>query len=271
MRNAKFIVSGVAAVSAIAGISLASAADLPGKAPALVVPAFSWTGFYIGANAGYFAGKDSTSIAADPVGWGAAGAANINLLTPGFVNPNGFIGGGQIGYNWQVNDFLLGIEADASYRDQSTGRAFRGFTTVNLGDAFTTTTQARFLGTVRPRIGWAVDHALLYLTGGLAVTNAKFSDSFGAFGNTVVAAVSSDTTRTGWTVGVGIEYAFTNNWSAKAEYLYADFGSFTQSIPSCVGCAVGSDISVTHKYTENIFRYGLNYKFDWASPVLAKY
>ena len=97
-------------------MSAASAADLPQKAPIYVPPAFSWTGFYIGANAGYFAGKDTTSIAANPVGWGATGAANINLLTPGFVNPNGFVGGGQIGYNWQVSDFLLGIEADADYR-----------------------------------------------------------------------------------------------------------------------------------------------------------
>ena len=106
-----------------------------------------------------------------------------------------------------------------------------------------------------------MDRALFYVTGGLAVTNVKFTDSFGSFGNTVVAAISSNTTRVGWTVGGGIEYAFTNNWSAKAEYLYADFGNFTQSIPSCIACAVGSDIPVTHKYTENIGRVGLNYKF----------
>jgi len=106
-----------------------------------------------------------------------------------------------------------------------------------------------------------VDRALFYVTGGLAVTNVKFTDSFGSFGNTSVAAISSNTTRVGWTVGGGIEYAFTNNWSAKAEYLYADFGNFTQSIPSCIICGVGSDIAVTHKYTENIGRVGLNYKF----------
>ena len=76
--------------------------------------------------------------------------------------------------------------------------------------------QVRFLGTVRARIGWAVDHALFYATGGWAATNAGFTESFGAFGNTVVATANSDTMRSGWTVGVGIEYAFTNNWSAKS-------------------------------------------------------
>jgi outer membrane immunogenic protein len=270
MRNERLIASAVLAASAIVGINAVSAADLPAKAPVVVAPAFSWTGFYIGANAGFFAGRDNTTVVADPVGIGAAGAANINLLTPGFVNPNGFIGGGQIGFNWQVSNFLLGIEADADYRDQTDTRVFNGFTTVNTGDVFTTATQIRFLGTVRPRVGWAVDHALVYATGGLAVTNGRFTDSFGAFGNTSVSAVSSSTTRVGWTAGVGIEYAFTNNWSLKAEYLFADFGTFTQTIPSNVLLA-DTDIAVTHKYTENIFRFGVNYKFDLAGPVVAKY
>ena len=193
-----------------------------------------------------------------------AGAAAIDTVTPGTVDPRGFIGGGQIGFNWQMNNFVLGIEADASYIGGSASRNLTNFTVINPADVFTTTTENRFFGTLRPRVGLAVDRALFYVTGGLAVTSTRFTDSFGSFGNTVVATVSSNTTRVGWTVGGGMEYAFTNNWSVKGEYLYADIGDFTQSIPSCTGlfiCAVGSDISVTHRYTENIGRLGLNYKF----------
>jgi outer membrane immunogenic protein len=265
METSKLILSAAVAVSAILGIGAASAADLPArlpaKAPVYVAPAFSWTGFYIGAHAGYHWGSDRASTAADPVGWTLGGVAAIDAITPGTVHPNGFIGGGQIGFNWQVNSIVWGIEADASWMDGTATRAVTGFAFINPADVFTTTAQSRFFGTLRPRVGLAVDRALFYVTGGLAVTNVKFTDSFGSFGNTVVAAISSNTTRVGWTVGGGIEYAFTNNWSAKAEYLYADFGNFTQSIPSCIACAVGSDIPVTHKYTENIGRVGLNYKF----------
>ncbi|MFZ2156976.1 MAG: outer membrane protein [Bradyrhizobium sp.] len=275
MSATKLLVSGIALASALLvfGSQSASAADLPArvpaKAPVYVAPPFSWTGFYIGAHAGYHWGSDRTSTAANPVGWSVAGAADIDALTPGTVHPSGFMGGGQIGYNWQMNNFVVGIEADASYMGGTASRAVTGFAVINPADVFRTSAESRFFGTLRPRVGLAVDRALFYVTGGLAVTSAKFTDSFGSFANTSVAADSSDTTRAGWTAGVGMEYAFTNNWSAKAEYLYADFGNFTQSIPNCALCGVGSEISVTHKYTENIGRVGLNYKFG--GPVVARY
>jgi outer membrane immunogenic protein len=276
MSASKLLISGTALASAmlVFGSLPASAADLPArlpaKAPVYIAP-FSWTGFYIGGHAGYHGGSDRSSTAANPVGW-TFGAPLIDAITPGTVHPNGFIGGGQIGFNWQMNNFVWGVEADASYLGGTATRAVTGFTGgVNPADVFTTTAQSRFLGTLRPRVGLAVDRALFYATGGLAVTNAKFTDSFGFFGNAVTTAVSSDTTRAGWTAGVGVEYAFTNNWSVKAEYLYADFGKYTQTIPTCGPCGVGSDISVTHRYTENIGRVGLNYKFDWAGAVVAKY
>jgi outer membrane immunogenic protein len=275
MKKSKLIFSAAVVASAMLGIGVASAADLPArlpaKAPVYVAPPFSWTGFYIGANAGYHSDSDRASTAADPVGW-TFGAVAIDAVTPGTVHPSGFTGGGQIGFNWQMNSLVWGIEADASWMGGTATRAVTGFAGgVNPADVFTTTAQSHFFGTLRPRVGLAVDRALFYVTGGLAVTDAKFTDSFGFFGNNVVTTVSDNTTRVGWTAGVGIEYAFTNNWSVKAEYLYADLGNFTQSIPTCVPCGVGSDISVTHRYTENIGRVGLNYKFDWAGPVVAKY
>lgn len=275
MSATKLLLSGIAVASALLvfGSQSASAADLPArvsaKAPVYVAPPFSWTGFYIGAHAGYHWGSDRAWTAANPVGW-TFGAPFIDAITPGTVHPGEFMGGGQIGYNWQMNNFVVGIEADASYMGGTATRAVTGFTGgINPADVFSTTAQSRFLGTLRPRVGFAVDRALFYVTGGLAVTNVKFTNSFGSFANTSVATVSSDPTRVGWTAGVGMEYAFTGNWSVKAEYLYADFGNYTQTIPNCALCGPGSEISVTHKYTENIGRIGLNYKFG--GPVVARY
>ena len=143
METSKLILSAAVAVSAILGIGAASAADLPArlpaKAPVYVAPAFSWTGFYIGAHAGYHWGSDRASTAADPVGWTLAGAAAIDAITPGTVHPNGFIGGGQIGFNWQVNSIVWGIEADASWMDGTATRAVTGFAFINPADVFTTT------------------------------------------------------------------------------------------------------------------------------------
>ena len=275
MSATKLLLSGIAVASALLvfGSQSASAADLaarlPAKAPVYVAPPFSWTGFYIGAHAGYHWGSDRASTATNPVGWTVAGAAAVDAITPGTVHPGGFMGGGQIGYNWQMNNFVVGIEADASYMGGTASRAVTGFAVINPADVFTTSAESRFLATLRPRLGLAVDRALFYVTGGLAVSNVKFTDSFGSFANTSVATISSDTTRAGWTAGVGMEYAFTDNWSVKAEYLYADFGNYTQTIPNCALCGADSEFLVTHKYTENIGRIGLNYKFG--GPVVARY
>jgi outer membrane immunogenic protein len=114
---------------------------------------------------------------------------------------------------------------------------------------------------VRGRIGWAIDRSLLYVTGGLAVATIKTIDTFNAVGGTIVNTTQNTTTRAGWTVGGGWEYAFAgSNWSAKAEYLFADLGTFDTTIPSTPGFP-NSDVAVHHKYTENIARFGLNYRF----------
>ena len=135
--------------------------------------------------------------------------------------------------------------------------------------AFSTSVRHSFLGTVRGRVGVVFDNWLFYATAGLAITDLRLSDSFGSFGNTVIAAINTSTTRAGWTAGGGFEYAFTYNLSAKVEYLYADFGTVEALIPSCVGCAAGSDITVRHGFTENIVRLGLNYRFG--APLTARY
>src|SRR5690242_20336216 len=127
MRNSTIIFSGLAVVAAFAGIGVASAADLPArtytKAPVMVAPAFNWSGFYLGGSVGGHWGNDRITTTTDTAGgFGVAGAAAIDALSPTTLKPQGFIGGVQAGYNWQVNTFLVGVEADASWLDGTATR-----------------------------------------------------------------------------------------------------------------------------------------------------
>jgi len=210
---------------AVALAGAASAADLPSRkgpvdAPMYVPPAFTWTGFYIGANAGY--------------GWGS-----VRESAPiGFHDTDGFIGGGQIGYNYQVGQVVFGVEADFQGADLSS-RVDNVF-----GDY--ATTELNWFGTVRGRIGFAIDRFLPYVTAGFAYGNVNTSFQFPRLG----ASFGKDNTQFGYAVGAGVEYAFTNNFTAKLEYMYVDLDR--ASIPG-LGVKVGTDVSIV--------RAGLNYKF----------
>lgn len=221
----KFLLSSVAALGIVAA-GAASAADLPSRKGPVVapvyVPAFTWTGFYVGANAGY--------------AWGNVNASVTNFTrTVSIGDLDGFVGGGQVGYNYQMGQFVLGVEADIQGADLSTG-----------SNAFGDSVSTEYFGTVRARVGLAFDRFLPYVTGGWAYGNVK----------TVVGGVgSTDKTHTGgYAIGAGLEYAFTNNWTAKVEYLYVDLGeknAFT--VNNVAGVKMGTDFSVV--------RAGVNYKF----------
>lgn len=235
----------------------ASAADLPSRrapAPYVAVPVFTWTGFYIGGNAGYIFGAD---------GRVANGGPLVGVVYPGFtrVDPEGFTGGGQIGYNVQFGNFVAGIEADAQYTD------FVRTTTVTLGGGAGTTSNFRtdmaYLGTVRGRLGFAFDRLLVYGTGGFAYGDVDNSATFRAIGTgaggPVVAFGRRTSMETGWVAGGGIEYAIPNwNWfgssavTVKAEALYYDLGRQT--------VFAGPFVS---RFDNNgvIARAGLNFKF----------
>jgi outer membrane immunogenic protein len=214
----KYLLASVAALGIVAA-GAASAADLPSRkgpvaAPVYLPPAFTWTGFYVGANAGY--------------GWGnvnANGWANVGDL-------DGFVGGGQVGYNYQMGQFVLGVEADIQGADLSSGN--------NLG---LVNVKTEYFGTVRARVGVAFDRFMPYITGGWAYGNVKTSIPGIGF--------SSDRSHTGgYAVGGGLEYAFTNNIIAGVEYLYVDLGE--KNILGA-GTKVGTDFSVV--------RARLSYKF----------
>jgi outer membrane immunogenic protein len=274
MRNIKVAVS-VFAVGAILSISAASAADLPArtytKAPAVTTAAYDWTGFYVGVNAGGAWGRVDPFYNFDNprvIGPGAQNAF-VQSLTNQPQKTSGFTGGGQVGYNYQVQQLVFGLEADINFTDL---RQSRTSPTIGPpicappGCSITQSYSTDWLATFRARAGFAAGSWLLYATGGLAVADVRYNDIVNFPGS--VNTGSSRETRAGWTAGVGAEWAFSPNWSIKAEYLYVDLGStsyilINNSIPLAT-------IPVDHnRLTENIGRVGINYKFG--GPVVARY
>ncbi len=248
-------------------------ADLPRKAPAFVPPpVFSWTGFYVGVNAGYGFGNDSD------VRTTGIGVANVNavadLARPPRVrlDRDGFVGGGQIGYNWQLApSWVLGIEADIQYSDirdtvnAQTTLAVAGPNGTAAGTRNNLfTTQMEYFGTVRGRLGYSFDRSLIYATGGLAygdVTNAAtFTGVAPGFATQFVGR--RNRTDTGYTVGGGIEHAFAPGWSLKAEYLYYDLGDNTVPVLNIAGPAAAGGPGYNSRFQNDghIVRMGLNYK-----------
>lgn len=206
----KILLAGVACLAFSAGA--ASAADLsakapyPVKAPIAVVPSFTWTGFYIGANVGY--------------GWGSADTNTpfYDYIYTADVDPSGWFGGGQVGYNYQFeNNVVLGVEADIEFGSLTDSVYFNDYFDI-YG-----TSKVDYFGTARVRLGYAIDHFLPYITGGLAWAHNEVRAT--VFDGDVAYSGSDDTTSIGWTIGGGVEYAITDNWTVKAEYLYADLGS----------------------------------------------
>ncbi|HYA80247.1 MAG TPA: outer membrane beta-barrel protein, partial [Methylocystis sp.] len=292
-----------------ASMGTALAADLPShKAPPVFVPPpppLLWTGFYVGLNAGGTFSSDSTvSTIAAPIyihpgirtaSEFAAAAAASSWLSP---SNGGFIGGGQVGYNYQFTNFVVGLEADIQGIATSGNgiNSLAAAPTGSGGNFWAGTTQVTgsldYLGTVRERVGYLVLPSLLvYGTGGLAYGGVSTSTSvfdvgvrsggnfFNAPGIYTGASSYSDT-LVGWTAGGGVEWMFLPNWSAKLEYLYYDLGTVTSNFvltrPSTTfanGVAGFAAAQTTARFDGNIIRAGVNYHFNWAAPapVIAKY
>jgi len=290
----KTVFSAVALALALSAGS-AFAADLPSrKAPPMLPPPPPppmWTGFYVGLNAGGTWGN-SSNVTTDA--WGIAGFTPLHAWTAAASaaswqnggNNGGFLGGGQIGYNWQfMNNFLVGVEADiqgvagnSGARD-TFGSAFDPVTATNIVTFGNRSSRLDYLGTVRGRLGWLFTPTLLvYGTGGLAYggvsTNASFVTTEIGFPFNSIANASFSDTRVGWTAGGGLEWMFWPNWSAKVEYLYYDLGTVASNAVAVEPTTVDWAYSLTsrQRFNGNMVRAGLNYHFNWgAAPIVAKY
>jgi outer membrane immunogenic protein len=270
--NRTLIVAGAfAALTVVPAV----AADLPArpytKAPVAAEPVYSWTGFYIGVNGGGHIGTYD-NLASAPAQ--AAGPVQDPHGTRGKTAPRGGLFGAQVGYNFQVApQWLIGVEGDWQW----TG----GKDTVCLGecqpgpnfdDALVVETSLRWLATVRGRAGFIHNDYLWYVTGGGAWGDVRQTIT-GFDADTTPAPIgvfSKSTTKSGWTVGGGVETAFAPNWTAKLEYLYVDLGTVSargiMPLNGNVGFIAGADTRII----ENIVRVGVNYKFG-GGPVVARY
>jgi outer membrane immunogenic protein len=256
-----------AAAFVLAG-SQVLAADLPTRAPVYKAqPAyFSWTGLYIGANAGWgWNDDDGAPFCINPGGvLNGTGCRTTNVPGAQIRSDGGFVGG-QIGYNVQNGMFVWGVEADFQGADIKDSISIAGpFATVGNnttgGTRFDASHSMDWFGTVRARLGVAYDRALIYATGGLIYGRVEVSQNT-VFSGTQYAS-NLETTRTGWTAGGGIEFAFAPNWSGKLEALYYDMGSVsTQAIGSpTIDSFIGGK---SFDLKGGLVRAGINYRFGW--------
>jgi outer membrane immunogenic protein len=262
------------------------AADMALKAPPPPpAPASNWTGFYIGGNIGYGWGNANNSInfAQSATLTGVApfwtlGATDRNAI-------NGVVGGGQIGYNWQVGQYLFGLETDFQGSGQQGSRSLGSALLPGAGllivtavpTTITYTDRLAWLGTARGRVGYANGGWLFYGTGGLAYGEINASGNAlpapSILGPNTPFTWHQSATKVGWTAGAGVENAFASHWSWKVEYLYVDLGNATANVSGGVGNCLGpgpicngplptpATGSATARFTDNIVRLGVNYRF----------
>lgn len=228
--------SGLWALAMMAGLGgSAFAADMPVKAPApvaAIAAPYNWTGFYIGAQGGY--------------AWGDSVQSFTGGTTPRY-NVNGGAFGGTLGANWQMQQWVLGLEADYSVSEIK-GNVSGSLPGYNCG--ITCETNVRSFGTFRARAGFAWDNVLFYGTGGAIYANIRSNLNGG----------TETHDRWGWTAGAGLEYGFARNWSAKVEWLYASIAKYqwTNASPPAYSCT-GINCSTDAKF--NLVRGGINFRF----------
>jgi outer membrane immunogenic protein len=248
----KFLLGTVGLV-ALGMAAPALAADMPVKAPPppVVAPIYNWGGFYIGGNGGW--GESHNC-------WDFVGLAGA-FIPDGCRDRSGGLIGGQIGYRWQANQFVFGLEAQGDWADLSNTRVSL------INPAFSTRTRTDGIGLFTGQIGYAWNASLFYVKGGAAVTSNRFSILSTLSG---VELASASATRWGGTVGVGWEYGFAPNWSAGIEYDHLFMGdsnnSFSVTNPIVAGALnrISQDVDMV--------TVRVNYRFGgFAAPIAARY
>ncbi len=241
----------VVALLAVTAMSIAAnAADMPVKGPVYKAPPpalYDWSGLYVGVNGGYIWGHATQT---DIDGYNDAGS------TIGY-RPNGFQGGGHIGYNYQINQFVLGVEGEVGYLAWKKSAQYGPYIGVRSANDSIASTSDGAYGVIAGRIGVAFNNFLVFAKGGGIFTGVKnsFTDT-DPFGTTLVSGTDTSD-RNGWTVGGGVEYAYDRNWVARFEYAHYDFGTETETATSAGGTTYRFD----HKLTADSVRVGISYFF----------
>jgi outer membrane immunogenic protein len=265
----KLLVATAGALALFAAQPL-SAADMPVKAPRPVIEVWSWDGFYIGINGGYSWGRSKTDVDFFNANTGVfLGGAS------GTLNLDGPIFGGQVGFNRQNGNWVWGLEGDIQWSGQKGDAIFTCAPTLacnnlTFGPGLNVPVTGSFeqklswFATLRGRLDVTVTPTVLaYVTGGLAIGHIETEGvltGFTAASAPTSAAFSYDKTKLGWTVGGGLEGRLSGNWTAKIEYIYADYGSV-----SGTGLLTTNVVPLRAEFdsqvTDHVLRAGINYKF----------
>ena len=270
----------------------AQAADMPVKAPPPPAPVmYNWTGFYIGGHIGGAwadrGGQDRFDTD-NRCFWGGGEFGDVCFDNNGFGRNDGrFIVGGQVGFNYQVNRWVWGVEGQISALTSQDNDSACGFFTFGDGTRdhlFNCNNRGNWVATIAARLGVTFGETgnwLLYLKGGGAFADSRFGvrlrdNCLFDFCDNDFAFRNNDDTRTGWMFGAGLEYGAWGNWSWKLEYNYMDFGSrtihFDNVLLSCSECSLRRDLDLD--LTISVVKFGLNYRFGAApaaAPVAARY
>jgi outer membrane immunogenic protein len=265
----------------------AQAADMPVKAPPPPPPPmYNWTGFYIGGHiGGAWADRNGNDrFDGNHCFWGEGTVCFDD--NSGFGRNDGrFIVGGQLGFNYQVNQWVWGVEGQISALTNNDNDSACGFFTwgTTHDHLFNCNNRGNWVATIAARLGVTFGQTgnwLLYVKGGGAFADARFGvrlrdDCVWAFCNSDFALNNNDSTRTGWMIGAGLEYGAWGNWSWKLEYNFMDFGHrnihFDNAVLDCIGCDLRRDLDADLRIS--VVKFGLNYRFGAApaAPVAARY
>ncbi|WP_182084984.1 outer membrane beta-barrel protein [Aureimonas sp. ME7] len=216
-------------LASTAFVTPALAADVVYEEPAApvvaIAPAYNWTGFYVGGQAGVAFNNDAGDVRYNP----NTGAFATTAFSGGSGDSDdaAFIGGVHVGYDYQINNFLVGVVADINYIDASSNSSFSITSAPGVVDTFGVSSDINFVGTVRAKAGIVADRFAVYATGGLAYadTDTKyFAPGTLTATNGFVPTVNSDSDDVGYAVGAGVDYLVTPNLSLGLEYLYTDLG-----------------------------------------------
>jgi outer membrane immunogenic protein len=244
--------------------SAAVAADMPAKTAAAAT--YSWSGCYVGANGGGSSGgSDFTTAVGNGTHLTPADIARVEEGGIGSANSPNFIGGGQLGCNWQSGTYIYGIEGDFDYFRNNpqfinaTATLSDGTTTFTVSQALTT----NYLATLRPRLGVAADRNLFYITGGAAFTKASYTQTYlDAAAPVGTGAATGSKTLVGWTAGAGWEYAWNHSWTFRLEYLFTSFPGSTNGSGQITDAAGGSNpLQGSANLVIQTARAGVNFKF----------
>jgi outer membrane immunogenic protein len=262
----KFVLSIAAACAGFCFPQWALAADLARpvlKAASAPAPAYNWNGVYVGVHAGYGWADIHTTVI-DPAG------AAFPVGTVFKADPDGWLGGVQIGFNWQSGNWVFGIEGEYAWADIDANTTT--YSTVPgpalAGVRVTIHNEIESIALLTGRIGYAWNNSLWYVKGGWAWADASSNSSTTNNAGADLGTTTGSSSRNGWTIGAGWEYGFAPNWSWKVEYNYIDLGTDTVTVTTGAGVSLRRDSDVDL----HLVKFGVNYRFDWGkTPVAAKY